>query len=100
MAMKLDMLTIEQFRDKVGDAFIVEDPDIARTELTLIDVAAIPNYANAARAPFSLLFTSPGRMVLPQRTYALRHPSLGLQSIFLVPIAGDAQKVTFQAIFN
>jgi hypothetical protein len=30
----------------------------------------------------------------------LRHAALGLQSIFLVAIAGTKEKVTYQAIFN
>jgi hypothetical protein len=30
----------------------------------------------------------------------LRHATLGLRPIFLVPIAGSQEKVTYQAIFN
>jgi hypothetical protein len=32
--------------------------------------------------------------------YALRHAVLGLHSIFLVPIAGNNENVTYQAVFN
>lgn len=98
--MTLEPLTIEQFNDKIGHKFIVEETDSAGIEFTLIEVTALRNYANARRAPFSLIFTSSGSAVLPQRMYALRHQELGLQSIFLVPIGGDAEKVTYQAIFG
>jgi hypothetical protein len=98
--MALELLTIDVFSDKVGQAFVVEEPNIAAIELTLTEVTALRNFANAPRAPFALQFTSQGGAVLPQRMYALRHAALGLQSIFLVPIAGTKEKVTYQAIFN
>jgi hypothetical protein len=92
--------TIDMFSDKVGQVFVVDEPDFAAIELMLAEVAPLRNYANAVRAPFSLLFTSRGSAVLPQRMYALRHAALGLQSVFLVPIAGNSGSVTYQAIFN
>jgi hypothetical protein len=98
--MALELLTIDMFGDKVGQAFVVEEPNIPAIELTLTEVTALRNFANAPRAPFSLLFTSQGNTLLPQGMYALRHAALGLQSIFLVAIAGTKEKVTYQAIFN
>jgi hypothetical protein len=98
--MAVVLLTIDTFGDKVGQAFVVEEPDIPAIELTLTEVNALRNFADAPRAPFSLLFTSQGSAVMPQRMYALRHKALGLQSFFLVPIAGTKEKVTYQAIFN
>jgi hypothetical protein len=98
--MTLELLTIDMFSDKVGQAFIVEETGFPALELTLIEAKALRNYGNAAREPFSLLFTSEGAAVQPQRIYALRHAALGLHRIFLVPIAGSQGKVTYQAIFN
>ncbi len=98
--MAAQLATIDMFSDKVGQAFVVEEPDIPAIELTLVEVTPLRNFANAARAPFSLLFTSRGNAVLPQRIYALRHAVLGQQTIFLVPIAGNSESVTYQAIFN
>jgi len=98
--MTLELLTIDMFSDKVGQAFIVEETGFPALELTLIEAKALRNYSNAAREPFSLLFTSEGAAVQPQRIYALRHAALGLHQIFLVPIAGSQGKVTYQAIFN
>ena len=98
--MTLDVLTIEQFSDKIGQAFVIEEGGIPPIELTLTEARPLPNYAKAARAPFSLLFTTQGDFVLPQRMYPLRHTTLGLQSIFLVPIAKDRNKATYEAVFN
>jgi hypothetical protein len=95
-----ELATIDIFSDKVGQPFVVDEPGVPAIELTLVEVVPLRNFANAARAPFSLLFTSRGSAVLPQRIYALRHAVLGLQMIFLVPIAGNSESVTYQAIFN
>jgi hypothetical protein len=98
--MTVELLTIEMFSGKVGETFVVEEPNVPAVVLTLTEAVAMRNYANTTRAPFSLLFTSRGSSVLPQRMYALRHAALGLHSIFLVPIAGSRESVTYQAIFN
>ena len=98
--MALELLTIDMFSDKVGQAFVVDETGFPPIELTLMEAKALLNHGNAARAPFSLLFTSVGGAVLPQRIYPLRHATLGLRPIFLVPIAGSQKKVTYQAIFN
>jgi hypothetical protein len=98
--MAIELLTIDQFSDKIGHPFVVEESDVPAVELTLTEVTALRNFANAPRAPFSLLFTSQGSAVMPQRMYAVRHEALGLLSFFLVPIAGTKEKVTYQAIFN
>jgi hypothetical protein len=95
-----ELLTLEIFKDKVGQTFVVEESGIPPVELILIEAKALRNFGEVARAPFSLLFTSQDSAVLPQRIYALRHAALGLHSIFLVPIAGSREKVTYQAVFN
>lgn len=98
--MTTELLTIDMFSDKVGQAFAVEEPEIPTIALTLAECKSIPNYSNAARAPFSLLFKSQGAGVLPQRMYTLRHATLGPQMLFLVPIGMKNDVVTYQAIFN
>jgi hypothetical protein len=95
-----ELLTIDMFSDKIGQAFILEDADTPAIAMTLTEVTALRNYANAQREPFSLLFTTEGKPVLPQRTYDLRHAALGLRSFFLVPIGKDGDQVTYQTIFN
>jgi len=98
--MTTELKTIDMFSDKVGSAFVLDEPGLPELELTLTEVTPLRNYAQAAREPFSLIFTVPGARVLPQRMYWLKHQTLGRQSVFLVPIAGSKEKVTYQAIFN
>jgi hypothetical protein len=98
--MTLELLTIDMFSDKIGDAFVVEETGIPPLELKLSQLKPLQNFAAAARAPFSLYFTSQGDLMLLQGMYALRHATLGLRSIFLVPIARQGNVATYEAVFN
>ena len=98
--MTLELLTIDMFNDKVGQAFMLEQPDAPAIKMTLSEVTALRNYANAPRAPFSLIFKTEGVGVLPQKMYELRHAALGLKPFFLVPIGKKDDVVSYQAIFN
>jgi hypothetical protein len=98
--MSTQPLNVEMFSDKLDHEFVVEEDDVPAIRLRLREAKATRNVSNAPRAPFSLLFTSEGDLVLPQRMYALRHPVLGLHVIFLVPIAKAGGEVTYEAIFN
>ncbi len=95
-----ELLTFEMFSDKVDQTFVLDEPDAPPIELKLIEATPITNYTRAARAPFSLLFTTRGDLILPQRLYRLRHEALGTLTIFIVPIAKAGGAVTYQAIFN
>lgn len=94
------VLTIDLFSDKVGQVWTVDEPQAAPVELTLTEVEAVRNYAKLEREPFSLLFTTKGHFVLPQRIYGLKHASLGAMSIFLVPVGRQGDVTTYQALFN
>ncbi len=56
---------------------------------------------SATRAPFSLIFRSPGeRRHAPQQIYTVRHPELGEIEIFLVPIGPDERGMRYEAVFT
>jgi hypothetical protein len=93
-------LTRGLFGDKVGQTWVLDEPGAPAIELTLTEVEDLKNYAKLKREPFSLIFTSTGNFVLPQRAYALRHVALGPMSIFLVPIGREGDVTTYQAVFN
>ena len=95
-----ELLTIELFDDKIGQAFALDEAGAPAIPLTLTEAKALRNYTNAKRTPFSLMFTSKGDFILPQRIYALRHEVLGPLTIFLVPLSHDGDISTYQAIFN
>jgi hypothetical protein len=95
-----ELLTFDQFNDKIGHAFTLDEAGAPAVALTLTEASALKNYANAKREPFSLMFTSQGDFILPQRMYALRHEVLGPLSIFLVPLNHQGGITTYQAVFN
>jgi hypothetical protein len=99
-AMPDELLTIEQFDDKIGQAFALDEAGAPAIPLTLTEAKALRNYTNAKRTPFSLMFTTTGDFILPQRMYALRHEVLGPLSIFLVPLSHEGGTTTYQAVFN
>jgi hypothetical protein len=92
--------TIDLFSDKVGQTWTMNEPEAPPIELTLIEVEPLRNYAKLAREPFSLLFTTHGDFVLPQRIYGLRHATLGAMELFLVPIGREGDVTTYQSLFN
>ncbi len=93
-------LTHDLFSDKVGQTWMLDEPGAPAIELTLTEVESLRNYAKLAREPFSLLFTTRGDFILPQRSYGLRHASLGQMTIFLVPVGRAGDVTTYQAVFN
>jgi hypothetical protein len=99
-AMTNKLLTRDLFGDRIGQTWVIDEPNAPAIALTLTEVESLRNYAKSAREPFSLAFVTHGDFVLPQRMYALRHAALGPMSIFLVPIAKSGDTTTYQAVFN
>jgi hypothetical protein len=93
-------LTIDLFSDKVGQIWTVDEPQAPPIELTLIEVEPLRNYAKLKREPFSLIFTTRGNFVLPQRIYGLRHSTLGSMDLFIVPVGRIDDVTTYQSLFN
>jgi hypothetical protein len=75
------------------------DGGVEPVELTVESVDSLPTHRLRA-LPFSLLLSGPPRPVLPQATYALRHPRLGTIDLFIVPLAQDASSARYEATFN
>jgi hypothetical protein len=99
----LDRLDKGDFDPHVGDEFELELG--AESTLSLELIAADPlssgTVARATRAPFSLIFRSPGeRRHAQQRIYTVRHPVLGALDIFLVPIGPDEGGMRYEAVFT
>ena len=49
---------------------------------------------------FSVFFIGPPNIELPQYTYPLHHPELGVCDIFLVPVALEEKGYQYEAVFN
>ena len=95
-------LVFEDFQDRVGDVFAIDEDGVPPLALTLAEATPLPaRYGGeGARPPFSLFFSGPLEHALSQRLYRLRNAALGEITIFLVPIGKDAQGFSYQALFN
>ena len=100
--MSESVLVLEDFADKVGHVFAVSEQDVPAVPLTLTEAGLLNGFRSrpGIRPPFSLVFLARDPRVLPQRLYRLEHDELGELTIFLVPVAKDAQGVSYQATFN
>ena len=70
-----------------------------KVQLAVESVAPLPAHRLRAE-PFSLMLRGPRTPLLPQATYALRHPRLGTIELFLVPVGQDAEATRYEALFN
>ena len=103
-----DLAAVEApfFEPLIGQKFLahfVEAPDEPPLELELFNVHPLHHRPDAgARAPFSLLFRSPGDPArLRQGTYEIVGTVLVREPIFLVPIRDPLRGgVCMEAVFN
>lgn len=97
----MSLFTYETFSPHLNSNFGLDIGEVT-VDLTLTEATkqAVYGRADMAREPFSLIFRGPGAAVLPQRTYAFRHPALGDFDMFIVPVGRDAEGVTYQAVFS
>jgi hypothetical protein len=96
--MGLEDLTVADFAPRVGERFAIALPD-GELELVLRSADAVADRPGG-RDPFSLIFGGPEQPRLAQAIYPLEHAELGVLEIFIVPIAGDAEGTTYQAVFS
>lgn len=96
------LLVFGDFADKVGDVFPISEEGVPAIPLILKEAEPLNPAVGlpGVRPPFSLIFLAKDPRVLPQRIYRMEHQELGEVSIFLVPVAKDAEGVSYQATFN
>ncbi len=97
-------LTHALFEPHVGDSFDVAlaDPDGGPLRLVLSETSESTEAGGRgpdgqSRQQFSLVFSGPVERVLPQRTYAVRHPDLGDLGLFLVPLGPQGGAMRYEA---
>lgn len=99
----LDRLAKDDFDPHVGERFELELSAEQALALELVSTHALASdtVAHSRRAPFSLVFRSPGeRRHAAQRIYTVRHAELGTLEIFLVPIGPDERGMRYEAVFT
>ena len=90
----MDDLRVSDF--EVGDTFEVE----AGGQVHVLTVAVVEELPRAARdgGAFRLEFAGPPQPILDQATYTMRG-SRRSDDIFIVPVAANAEAVTYEAVF-
>lgn len=96
----LDKLTIDDFRDRVGEPFTATAADGRTLTLTLASVDALSAPPDAARTPFSLVFRDDAQDHLPQQTVAIAHAEMGAFDLFVVPLGPAPEGMRYEAIFT
>lgn len=98
-----ETLSRETFEGRIGERFLIALGTGDDLELVLAEVegAAAGSLGERPARAFSLTFRGgPRDRHLAQRTYALRHETLGTLDIFLVPLGADLEAMRYQAIFT
>ena len=85
------------FEGATGTAFAVHAGDGPPVMLTLAEVDVRP--APEGWECFALLFDGVG-LPLPQWTYRVEHATIGAFPLFLGPVAGGAEGLRYEAVFN
>jgi len=95
-------LVLEDFAERVGDEFVIDEKGLAGTALTLTEAEPLRATWSkpGQRPPFSLIFVGKHPQILEQRLYRFDLAGIGKVDIFLVPVGKDENGVSYQALFN
>ena len=94
----LAALRVDDFRPHLDAIFDVQVAGgVAPLKLVKADPAGNSGREGGA---FSLIFVAPQGPWLPQGTYPVKHPALGMMEIFLVPIGPTQGGNGYQAVFT
>ena len=94
----LSALTPDDFEPCSGENFELTTPKGA-LELTLVEVRRL-GAAMRAGGAFSLTFQSAPGPFLPQATYPIGHPELGVLELFIVPLGPKNGGNQYEVIFT
>lgn len=97
-----EKLTEEAFARQLNSKFRVRADTPRPVELELVEVKSWRSGAaeQGGMERFSLFFTGPADVLLPQQLYTLEHDELGVLDIFLVPVARTPEALRYEAVFN
>jgi hypothetical protein len=96
----LDKLTIEDFKNRVGETFTATAGEGRALNLTLLSVDALEARPDAEREPFSLKFRDEAVEHLPQQTVSMQHAEMGGFELFVVPLGPGPDGMRYEAIFT
>jgi hypothetical protein len=96
----LALLTAADFEEFVGTDFELGGGGSApeRVSIRLTEVMVLPE-GPGDREPFSLHFDGPLSPVLAQVIHHVAHAEMGEFELFLGPIAAEANRIVYEAVF-
>jgi hypothetical protein len=96
----LDKLTIDDFKDRVGETFTATAEEGRALNLTLTSVDGLEARPDAEREPFSLKFRDEATDHVTQQTVSIEHSEMGGFDLFVVPLGPDPDGMRYEAIFT
>lgn len=91
-------VTHGDYVQNLATVFSVDSASAEPVVLTLEQVSELRT--SPGQEHFSIVFRGPADRLLSQGTYTLDHDRLGEQDLFIVPVAGDEQGISYEAVFN
>lgn len=96
------VLTEEEFSKHVDTDFRIklETPEPINLRLVEVKSYVKKDEEHGGMERFSLFFSGPGTLLLPQNTYSLSHDEMGEFDLFFVPIEGTEDGFRYESVFN
>jgi hypothetical protein len=94
----LASLSAADFEGAVGTDFEIRDGESHQVKIRLTEVVVLGE-RSGHRRPFSLRFHGPLSPALEQVTHDVTHAEMGRFELFLGPVAADADRITYEAVF-
>jgi len=94
--------TATEFAKHLNTNFHVVVESSTPIDIKLISVTprAIGPNEEAGMERFSVVFSGPANVLLPQKIYHLTHPEMGEFDVFLVPIKQESEGFRYEAVYN
>jgi hypothetical protein len=86
------------FTENQNTAFAVQHPHLGNVTMELVTVSDLRE--TPRQHMFSLVFRGPLDHPLEQGLHPMTHETMGTESLFLVPIASEADGFRYEAVFN
>jgi hypothetical protein len=86
------------FAENLNTPFVLQHPQWGTVSVELISVSDLRE--TPRQRMFSLVFRGPLEQPLEQGLHLMTHETMGAESLFLVPIAHEADGFRYEAVFN
>ncbi len=94
----LEDLDHDDYAANLNTTFRLQHPQLGKLDLALIEVSELKE--TRSQRIFSIVFRGPLEPAFKQGLFPVEHERLGTGSLFLVPIAREADGMRYEAVFN